>query len=199
MNNESLEEIDRQIIQYKKTKDVEYFRKACDLIYPYLIEYANSVIGSNMKHLINDIVSDTVLKMHDKTLDYYTHYNNSYYFDWCCSILRSIKYEYQRSFCKKNTIELTEEVFEYNCPIINEYDKEEEIKKETQLTVVHKILETLPKNKQNVLTEIYLKNKSYEDTSATLKMSISNVKYCAYSGKDAIKKEILKKYPQLLL
>lgn len=203
MDNNVLEEIDRKIILYKKTRDSEYFNKAVELVYPYLRSYAEKIVKEDMlKQYIDDIVSDTYVKMHDKTLEYYTHYSRAYYFDWCCSLLRSVKVDYIKSISNITFVEYTED----SCVINeNEYqyshktdmmDDDVEYKKYLH-TILHDALQSLTDIKRKVIEEIYMNRKSYKETSDSLNMKMDVLKYHVYTAKNDLKKEITQKHPDL--
>ena len=202
MNNKTLDEIDNKIILYKRTKNEKYFNQACEMIYPYLVDYATRLVSEAiLKQYIEDIVSDTILKMYDKTLSYYTHYASAYYYDWCCSLLRSIKTEYMNSRCERIFVEYDESddnrdseeyMFSYKNDLITDKQYKEQL-----YSILSESIHLLPVTKRRVIEEIYINKKTYQKVSEELKIRMDLLKYYVYSAKNDIKKIILKRYPNI--
>ena len=202
MNNRTLDEIDDKIILYKRTKNKKYFSQACEMIYPYLLDYATRLISEAiLKQYIEDIVSDTILKMYDKTLDYYTHYASAYYYDWCCSLLRSIKSEYMNDKCGKLFVAYNEDddsrdVDEYMFSCKNELITDKQYK-EYLYGLLSESIQSLTGTKRKVIEEIYINKKTYQEVSEELDIRMDLLKYYVYTAKNDMKKLISQRHPNV--
>lgn len=202
MNNRTLDEIDDKIILYKRTKNKKYFSQACEMIYPYLLDYATRLISEAiLKQYIEDIVSDTILKMYDKTLDYYTHYASAYYYDWCCSLLRSIKSEYMNDKCGKLFVAYNEDddsrdVDEYVFSCKNELITDKQYK-EYLYGLLSESIQSLTGAKRKVIEEIYINKKTYQEVSEELDIRMDLLKYYVYTAKNDMKKLISQRHPNV--
>ena len=202
MNNRTLDEIDDKIILYKRTKNKKYFSQACEMIYPYLLDYATRLISEAiLKQYIEDIVSDTILKMYDKTLDYYTHYASAYYYDWCCSLLRSIKSEYMNDKCGKLFVAYNEDddsryVDEYVFSCKNELITDKQYK-EYLYGLLSESIQSLTGTKRKVIEEIYINKKTYQEVSEELDIRMDLLKYYVYTAKNDMKKLISQRHPNV--
>lgn len=201
MSNRTLDEIDDKIILYKRTRNEKYFSQACELIYPYLLDYATRLINEVfLKQYIEDIVSDTILKMHDKTLNYYTHYASAYYYDWCCSLLRSIKSEYMNNKCSKSFVEYNEDDYrdadEYIFSCKNELITDKQYK-EYLYGLLSESIRSLTGTKRKVIEEIYINKKTYQEVSKNLDIRMDLLKYYVYTAKNDMKKLISKRHPNV--
>ena len=202
MNNRTLDEIDDKIILYKRTKNKKYFSQACEMIYPYLLDYATRLISEAiLKQYIEDIVSDTILKMYDKTLDYYTHYASAYYYDWCCSLLRSIKSEYMNDKCGKLFVAYNEDddsrdVDEYVFSCKNELITGKQ-DKEYLYGLLSEAIQSLTGTKRKVIEEIYINKKTYQEVSEELDIRMDLLKYYVYTAKNDMKKLISQRHPNV--
>lgn len=205
MSNRTLDEIDDKIILYKRTRNEKYFSQACEMIYPYLLDYATRLISETiLKQYIEDIVSDTILKMHDKTLNYYTHYARAYYYDWCCSLLRSIKSEYMNNKCGRSFVEYNEDDYrdadEYMFSCKNELitDKQYDIQyKEYLYGLLYESIRSLTGTKRKVIEEIYINKKTYKEVSNKLDIRMDLLKYYVYTAKNDMKKLISQRHPNV--
>lgn len=202
MNNRTLDEIDDKIILYKRTKNKKYFSQACEMIYPYLLDYATRLISEAiLKQYIEDIVSDTILKMYDKTLNYYTHYASAYYYDWCCSLLRSIKSEYMNDKCGKLFVAYNEDddsrdVDEYLFSCKNELITDKQYK-EYLYGLLSESIQSLTGTKRKVIEEIYINKKTYKEVSEELDIRMDLLKYYVYTAKNDMKKLISQRHPNV--
>ena len=202
MNNRTLDEIDDKIILYKRTKNKKYFSQACEMIYPYLLDYATRLISEAiLKQYIEDIVSDTILKMYDKTLDYYTHYVSAYYYDWCCSLLRSIKSEYMNDKCGKLFVAYNEDddsrdVDEYVFSCKNALITDKQYK-EYLYGLLSESIQSLTGTKRKVIEEIYINKKTYQEVSEELDIRMDLLKYYVYTAKNDMKKLISQRHPNV--
>lgn len=202
MNNRTLDEIDDKIILYKRTKNKKYFSQACEMIYPYLLDYATRLISEAiLKQYIEDIVSDTILKMYDKTLNYYTHYASAYYYDWCCSLLRSIKSEYMNDKCGRLFVAYNEDddsrdVDEYMFSCKNELITDKQYK-EYLYGLLSESIRSLTGTKRKVIEEIYINKKTYQEVSKELDIRMDLLKYYVYTAKNDMKKLISQRHPNV--
>lgn len=202
MDNKILDAIDNKIILYKRTKNKQYFNQACEMIYPYLKEYAARLISEVvLQQYIEDIVIDTILKMHDKTLDYYTHYASAYYYDWCCSLLRSIKCEYLSAVYRKPFVPYNEDDDARDDDEYTFSDKNELITdtqyKEDLYAILAESINLLTGIKRRVIEELYINNKTYQDVAKELDMRMDLLKYYVYTAKNDMKKMVSRKHPNI--
>ena len=172
------------------------------MIYPYLLDYATRLISEAiLKQYIEDIVSDTILKMYDKTLDYYTHYASAYYYDWCCSLLRSIKSEYMNDKCGKLFVAYNEDddsrdVDEYVFSCKNELITDKQYK-EYLYGLLSESIQSLTGTKRKVIEEIYINKKTYQEVSEELDIRMDLLKYYVYTAKNDMKKLISQRHPNV--
>lgn len=135
------------------------------------------------KHEAEDIVHDCFIKIFN---DFYTFYGKtkSELSSWMCTIVRNKTIDFYRKNKKNSGLDVSDYMIEDEI-----YD--EDCLYESLTPYLPKLIETLSPQYKKVVTLYYMENKSHEEISKILNISVGSSKSNLFKSKANIKKTLL--------
>lgn len=205
-------DIDRLVGLYLQTREEKYFSMLCEVIYPHLIDYAAKTLRGNLRMYAYDIVSDTILKMRDKTLSNYRVIDGISYKFWCYRLLREQIHVYiiDDNIRKLSKVPETPYEFEiltqeksvdstpYGFSKDNRIIGYGEIGAKTYIeNIIESEISNMPDIYKVVLRCVYIDDKSYKEACDILGVTIHVLKTRLYIGKKMLRTKLANKHPEI--
>lgn len=167
-------------------------KQGCKNSFQTLIEMHKSqilskiVVLSGNEYDANDILQETYIKAYTK-IDLYQ--KNTSFAAWLYTIARNIFIDNIR----KNALNTTVEINDFNQTEINDTEEEQWVKKEDDITNLENAIKHLPKEYRDVLNMYFFLDMSYINISEKMNVPIGTIKTWIHRAKKELQETILNK------
>jgi RNA polymerase sigma factor (sigma-70 family) len=160
-----------------------FVKEQCEHTIPILYErYAHLVMGSCMKYLKHvENAEDVTMRIFAELGTKLTHHSVQHFKSWLYQVTKNECLQFLRKNKPNQTVLIEQLTCDYEIGLETYYEKE------LVLTQLEKAIQELKPEQQMCIRLFYLEQKSYQEVSDQLKLSLNTVKSAIQNGKRNIK------------